>query len=142
MDVQTGTPKREKPRILIVEDDPAVRRSMQLLLQGQGFDSRGYPSGEALLSNPDFGDPACLVADYRMEPLDGITLLSRMRDQGWLGPAVLVTGFPSAELSQRAVAAGYSAVFEKPLRERSLIDTLWRLVEAAGPADGRNDARQ
>jgi FixJ family two-component response regulator len=142
MDAQTGTPKREKPRILIVEDDPAVRRSMQLLLQGQGFDGRGYPSGEILLSDAGFGNPACLVADYRMEPLDGITLLSRLRDQGWLGPAVLVTGFPSPELSQRAIAAGYAAVFEKPLRERSLIDTLWRLVDAAGQAAGGGDAQK
>ena len=134
MDAHTGTPKREKPRILIVEDDPAVRRSMQLLLQGQGFDSRGYASGEALLSDAGFGNPACLVADYRMETLDGIALLSRLREQGWLGPAVLVTGFPSPELSQRAAASGYAAVFEKPLRERSLIDTLWRLVEASGQA--------
>src|SRR5665647_1872682 len=115
MAAQTGTSQQERPRILIVEDDPAVRRSMLLLLQGQGFDSRGYPSGEALLSDPAFGNPACLVADYRMEAVDGIALLSRLREQGWMGPAVLVTAFPSGELAQRAVASGYAAVFEKPL---------------------------
>jgi FixJ family two-component response regulator len=129
MIAQTGAPGPGKPRVLIIDDDPAVRRSMQLLLQGQGFDVRSYASGEALLSEAGFGNPACLVADYRMEKLDGIALLSHLRGRGWLGPAVLVTGFPSGELSRRAVDSGYSVVFEKPLRERSLIEALWRLIQ-------------
>jgi FixJ family two-component response regulator len=107
---------------------------MQLLLQGQGYNVRAYASGEALTAEVAFGNPACLVCDYKLEKLDGITLLSRLRSAGWSGPAVLVTAFPSTELFERATASGYSEVFEKPLRERALVQAVSRLVHAAKPA--------
>ena len=128
MDADAALVRDERPRLLIVEDDPGVRRSMQLLFHGQGFDVRAYGSGEALLADSRAEDPACLVADYRMQGLDGIALLSTMRTRGWAGPAVLVTGFPSPDIAARATAAGYGAVFEKPLRERSLVEAVLRMV--------------
>lgn len=132
MDAQTGLPRLTKPRILIVDDDPAVRRSMQLLLQGQGFDVRGFPSGEALLADAGFSSAACLIADFRLGKLDGLVLLSTLRGLGWEGPAVLVTAFPSGPLADQAIASGYTAVFEKPLRERSLIEAVKRLAAHGG----------
>jgi FixJ family two-component response regulator len=129
MDVKTGSPAPSKPQIVIVEDDPAVRRSLQLLLRGQGFDVRAFASAETSTADGVFGKPDCLVADYRLERLDGIALLSRLRSAGWQGPALLVTAFPSAELAERAIRSGYAAVFEKPLRERSLSEAIWQLVK-------------
>jgi FixJ family two-component response regulator len=72
------------------------------------------------------------VADYKLDRQDGIALLCHLREEGWQGPAVLVTAFPSAELSQRAISSGYAAIFEKPLRERSLSEALLRLVQSSG----------
>jgi hypothetical protein len=45
---------------------------------------------------------------------------------------VLITAFSSAPLAERAASSGYAAVFEKPLRERSLTETVSRLVKDAG----------
>jgi FixJ family two-component response regulator len=142
MDANTGSTAPSKPQVVIVEDDPAVRRSLQLLLRGQGFDVRAFASAETSTADGVFGNPACLVADYKLDRLDGIALLSSLRDSGWQGPAVLVTAFPSTELVEHAVKSGYAAVFEKPLRERSLSEAIWRLVDAAAPsAQAKNQLR-
>ena len=133
MDALAGSTRPDRPRLQIVEDDPGVRRSMQLLFQGQGFDVRAYPSGEALLADRKSSDPACMIVDYKLGGLDGITLLQTLRERGWSGSAVLVTGFPTNDLAKRASDAGYAMLFEKPLRERSLIEAVRRL--AMWPAD-------
>jgi FixJ family two-component response regulator len=140
MDPKTGSLAPGKPQIVIVEDEPAVRRSLQLLLRGQGFDVRAFASAETSTAEGVFGNPDCLVADYKLERLDGIALLSRLREEGWQGPAVLVTAFPSVELAERARASGYAAVFEKPLRERSLTEAIWRLVAWTDGSGSSSDA--
>jgi FixJ family two-component response regulator len=101
---------------------------MQLLLQGQGLDVRAYANGMPLLADPASNDAACFIADYRLDGEDGIAVLQALRGRGWNGPAILVTAFSSYSLTQRAIEAGFTSVFEKPLREHTLVDTVLRLV--------------
>jgi len=117
-----------RARLLLVEDDPGVRRSLQLLLRGRGFEVRAYASGLALLADPTALGAVCLVADYRMPEIDGLLILRRLRELGWQGQALLITAFPSARLVDQAVAAGYSRVIEKPLVEAALVDAVQRAV--------------
>ncbi len=125
-----ATPVRERPRLLLVEDDAGVRRSLQLLLRARGFDVRAYSAGTALLADPLSADAGCFVADYSMEDLDGVEVLARLRSRGWNGPAILITAFPSPDLKERAFAEGFNEVLEKPFREHVLGDTIVRLVNA------------
>ena len=124
------TPSR--PKVLIVEDDAAVRRSLQLLLQGRGYDVRSYASGAALLADRSTRDAACIVADYAMPDIDGIALLRELRADGWSAPAILVTAYHSQSLVERAEIEGFAQVFEKPLPDRLLSDTVVRLVGEPG----------
>jgi len=119
-----------RARILLVEDDPGVRRSLQLLLHGRGFEVRAYASGLALLADPTALEAVCLVADYRMPEIDGLLILRRLRDLGWRGQALLITAFPSDGLIDQALAAGYSRVIEKPLVEAALVEAVGRVVAA------------
>lgn len=129
MDIATGLTERHRPRVLIVENDPAVRRSMQLLLQGRGFDVKAYAVGEHLLVEAAREPPDCFIADYLLDGPDGIAVLQALRQQGWAGPAILISAFASRELSARAIDAGFTHVFEKPLRERALIECVSRLAD-------------
>lgn len=117
-----------RPKILVVEDDPAVRRSMQLFLQGRGFDVRAYATGQSVLDDAAASDAAGMVADYQIESIDGIELLGRLRARGWGGVALLITGYPSEELERSATAAGFTAFFEKPLNQHNLIEALEHLT--------------
>jgi FixJ family two-component response regulator len=128
------TQRTQRERILLVEDDPAVRRSMQLLLQAQGFDVRAYANGITLLADETNDDAKCFVADYRMDDLNGIAVLTRLRERGWSGPAVLITAYATNDLSGAAIAAGFDVVLEKPLRKHALVEAVMRLTRATGTA--------
>lgn len=128
MDLMSDQWPTPRPKILLLEDDPAVRRSLQLLLQGQGYDVRSHAAGASLLADANTKDAVCLVADYFMDDLDGIAVLSRMRENNWRGPAILITGFPSAELRERAAVAGYATILEKPPRPNTLVELVSCLV--------------
>jgi FixJ family two-component response regulator len=130
MDIARGVLANKKVRILLVEDDPAVRRSLQLVLHAHGFDVRAYSGSAALLADRTALEAACLVADYRMNDRDGVDTLVHLRELGWSGPAILITGFPSAGVTSVARSAGFDAVFEKPLRNHALVKVIQSLVQA------------
>jgi FixJ family two-component response regulator len=132
MDDTNGTLPTERPKILLVEDDPAVRRSLQFLLLARGFDVRAHASGATLLADPLIDKAVCFVADYRMDDLDGIEVLARLRARAWDRPAILITAYPSQDLIERATKAGFDAVIDKPFREHMLADTVVRLIGTDG----------
>jgi len=112
------------PTILLLEDEPAVRRSLQLLLQGSGFAVRSYASAAMLLADPLARDAAVLVADYRLPEGDGLAVARALREGGFAGRCILITAYPSRELSAAARAQGFSRVFEKPLASRVLVEAV------------------
>ncbi|EQB10812.1 MULTISPECIES: response regulator transcription factor [Sphingobium] len=120
------------PVITLVDDDPGVRRSVQLLLRSRGYDVRSYASSTAMLADAHVLDAACLVTDYLMPELDGIAVLDALRERGWKGPAILVSAYCSPRLLERAQRQGFASVMEKPLREHFLSETVSRLIGNGG----------
>lgn len=132
MPIRTGMRPVAGLHILIVEDDPGARRSLLLLLTGRGFDAVAYSTAEQALADAAANPPACLIADYRLDHSDGIALLTALHDQGWHGPAILISAFGTSDLAARAEAAGFAMIFEKPLREHALVDAVRRLTSNRG----------
>lgn len=128
MNGNAGQVTASRRRVFLVEDDPGVRRSLQLLLQGRGFDVSAYPAPDSILLDDTLDQAACLVADYRLDASDGIMLLRSLRARGWRGPAILVTGYATPELRRAAEEAGFGAFLEKPIRENALINTIRALM--------------
>lgn len=122
------------PNIILVEDDPAVRRSLLLLLQGRGFAAKAWSAADPALAEAARAAPDCLIVDYRLEGDDGIAMLGSLRAQGWDGPAILISAYASGELSEQARAAGFALVLEKPLREHALVDAVTRLTRSGSPS--------
>jgi FixJ family two-component response regulator len=121
-------PTKRRPIMLLVEDEPAVRRSLQLVLQGSGFTVRSYGSGATLLADPDASLADGLVADYRLPDGNGLSVLDGLRAAGFKGHAILITAFGSSDLAARAQQAGFDRVLEKPLADRVLRDAIAGLV--------------
>jgi two-component system, LuxR family, response regulator FixJ len=117
-----------RTRILLVEDDAAVRRALQLLLTGEGYDVRSYGSGTGLARDPEALAAACLVADLMIPERDAVELLQDLRGAGWAGKAILVSGFLTSERTSRAYDAGYDRVLAKPLREAVLTNEIANLL--------------
>lgn len=109
----------ERPRVLLVEDDSAVRRSIQLILHARGYDVRAFSSGALALADPSALDAACLVTDYRMAGMSGLELLRGLRAVGWQRPAILITGDRSDHIEDMADGL-FDEILEKPLLDRRL----------------------
>jgi FixJ family two-component response regulator len=115
-------PKTPGPIILVIEDDDAVRRSLKFALELEGLEVHLYESGEQLLADPDLPSTGCLVVDYVMPGMDGITLVERLRQRHVTLPAFLITARTSPALRERALRSGFRQVLEKPLEDSSLLD--------------------
>lgn len=113
-----------RPTLLLVENDDGVRRGLQLLLQGQGFDVHAFASARAALANTGLHAARYLVADYALADSDGIELITALRARGWHGVGVLITAFASADLRVAALAAGFVAMLDKPFRDDDLLRAL------------------
>ncbi|WP_324749421.1 response regulator [Sphingomonas sp. LY54] len=114
------------PRILIVDDDAALRSALTFSLELEGFAVEAFESGEALVARGPVPDPGCLVLDYHLPGMDGLALLALLRARGVALPALIITSLPTRSLAARAAAAG-AAIIEKPL----LCDALAAAIRAA-----------
>lgn len=119
-----------RPVLLLLGDDPVVRRSLQMVLQGQGFNVCAYASPAMLLAGSLALQAACLVTEYRLADMSGIDVLAALRARGWAGPSILITSEGSNEVTRQALGAGFEAVLQKPLGHFSLAKMVMRLVLA------------
>ena len=117
-----------RPCVMVVEDDAAIRRSLQLLLRSRGYDVRAYASPRYALADKQNRDSACLIADLLLPGVDGLMLLSDLRADGWDGPAILISGYITPERRAQAAHTGFDAVLEKPVGDIKLVDTMSSLI--------------
>jgi FixJ family two-component response regulator len=117
-------------RILLVDQDPALRAALAFSMEIEGFAVDAYDSLAALAGRGPFPAGACLVIDHRLQGLDSLDLLNSLRRRGLDLPAVLLATNPRAELRRRAAHAGV-AIVEKPLLGDALLDAVRRARPAA-----------
>jgi len=113
------------PRILLVDGDPAVRASVEFMLDVAGFCVRGTASAEAVLADGDAAGFDCIIVDYRLPGMDGLSLLRQLRSEGVGCPAIVIATNPPRRLRRALEEAGVHLI-EKPL----LSDRLRTVVEA------------
>ena len=123
-------PFDERPLVLIVDDDAAVRGSLKFALELEGFRVDTCESGEDLLARQLPQGAACLVIDQRLPGMDGLAALSRLRERNNQLPALLITSHPQPALRAAAAAAGVPIV-EKPLMGQTLRDSIHKALARA-----------
>jgi two-component system, LuxR family, response regulator FixJ len=109
-------------QVAVVDDDDAVRESLQFLLETAGFSVATYHSASHFLNDATLADLICLVVDQHMPEQTGLQLVSRLRGQGATLPIALITGSSSPDLVRLARQLGVSQVMEKPLDDDLLLD--------------------
>lgn len=116
-------------RVFVVDDDPVVLDSLQLLLASAGLETEGFSSADALLASPDLAGAGCLVVDVRLPGISGLELVRRLRLEGRGIPAVMITGHFEALADAQAEADGILAVLHKPFTAEELIHWVERAFE-------------
>jgi two-component system, LuxR family, response regulator FixJ len=119
------------PLILIVDDDAAVLNSLCFLLETEGFEVRAFGEIGELLSTEVMPKPDCLILDHSMPVMNGFDVLFCLREKNIKAPAILITSHPDRMLRNRALAAGFSRVVEKPLLGDQLVDGIREIVFVA-----------
>jgi len=116
--------------LLVLDDDSAVRQSLKFALEIEGFEVRTYASPSELLRDDDLPAFSCLIVDYHMPEMDGLNVITRLRERRTPLHAVLITSHPSASIRERARATGVP-VIEKPFNADLLRATVAATVAAA-----------
>jgi two-component system, LuxR family, response regulator FixJ len=109
--------------VVIVDDDPAVLGALAFSLELEGFRVTTYRSGPELLAEPTVAQSGCLVIDFKMPEMDGLELLTALRQRGVRLPAILITSHPTEAVRRRAEAAG-APIIEKPLLGEALSNAI------------------
>jgi two-component system, LuxR family, response regulator FixJ len=132
----------EAPRIFIVDDDEAIRDSLQLLLQSAGFrDIVAYGSAREFLAEAEPGPGECLLLDVRMPDMDGLELQEALNRRGLKLPVIIMTGHGDVPIAVRAMKAGANDFLEKPFSDELLLDCLRRArAQAAESLRGQEEA--
>lgn len=115
-------PAAVRPRILLVEDDAALRRALTFSLRIEGYEVDAMDRGEALLDHALEGS-AVIVIDQNLPDLTGLECLARLGDRGAAPPAILITAELPARLKAQADRLG-ATVVQKPILGDALITAL------------------
>jgi len=109
------------PLIAIVDDDDALRNSLDNLLRSVGFRVHGFASAEAFLQAQPAPETACLLLDVRLPGMNGLALQRQLVAAHGSLPIIFVTAYADDDVRARALAAGAVAFLSKPFREEDLL---------------------
>ena len=122
-------PKKET--VYVVDDDEAVRDSLQWLLEGKGYRVRCFESAESFLSRYDPREVACLIVDIRMGGMTGLELQSRLIETKSPLPIVFITGHGDVPMAVDSMKKGAMDFIQKPFNETHLVDLVERMLDHA-----------
>ena len=117
------------PLIVVIDDDTAVRNSLEFSLGIEGFAVHTYESAEDVLQTAELSDCRCLIVDQNMSGMTGLELISSLRRRGVEIPAVLISGHVTPMLTTQARACGVPVV-EKPFPGGELLELIRAAVGA------------
>jgi two-component system, LuxR family, response regulator FixJ len=105
----------------VIDDDEAVRESLEFLLRTAHFTVQTYDSAVAFLAALPGGNSGCIITDVRMPEMSGIDLLRRLKELGNTTPVIVITGHGDVPLAVEAMKIGAADFLEKPFDEDSLL---------------------
>ena len=126
-----------KGTVYVVDDDEAVRDSLQWLLEGNDYRVRCFESAEGFLTRFDPREIACLIVDVRMPGMNGLELQDELLRRGCTMPLVFITGHGDVPMAVDTMKKGAIDFIEKPFNEVVLRDLVDRMLQKA-----RLDAEQ
>ena len=132
--------KAPDPVVYVVDDEPAVRDSLAMLLRSVGLATRTFDGARGFLDAFQPAPNACLLADVRMPGMSGLELQEALRARGLKLPVIVLTGHGDIAMAVRAMKAGAADFIEKPYNDQVLIDAVHRALAASrspqpAPAD-------
>ena len=120
--------------VYVVDDDEAVRDSLQWLLEGKDYRVRCFESAESFLSRYDLREVACLLVDIRMGGMTGLELQNRLIESRSPLPIVFITGHGDVPMAVDTMKKGAMDFIQKPFNQEQLVALVERMLDRARDA--------
>jgi FixJ family two-component response regulator len=117
------------PTVMVIEDDAAVRESLDGLFRSVGLRVKLFPSVQDFLRSDEEDSPGCLVLDVRLPGKSGLEFYEESTRQGKRRPVVFISGHADVPMSVRAMKAGAVEFLTKPVRDQDLLDAVQAAIE-------------
>ena len=124
----------KKGTVYVVDDDEAVRDSLQWLLEGKDYRVRCFDSAESFLSRYDPREVACLIIDIRMGGMTGLELQDRLIERHSPLPIVFITGHGDVPMAVESMKRGALDFIQKHFKEEELLCLVDRMQDTAREA--------
>lgn len=121
----------KKGTVYVVDDDEAVRDSLQWMLEGKDYRVRCFDSAESFLNRFDAREVACLIIDIRMPGMTGLELQSRLIEAHSPLPLAFITGHGDVPMAVDTMKKGAMDFIQKPFHEEQLVPLVERMLEQA-----------
>jgi len=112
------------PTVFVVDDDPALRRSLSYLIESVGLEVESFAGGEEFLQACDPDRPGVLVLDLRMPGIGGLDVQRELNRRGIELPIILLTGHAEVSTAVRSLKEGAFDFIEKPFSDQVLLDSI------------------
>jgi len=117
------------PMVFVIDDDAAVRQSLQWLIESVNLPVITFGSAQEFLDKYDRERPGCVLLDVRMPGMSGLELQERLTKDGCPLPIIFITGHGDIPMAVRTIKAGAADFIEKPFGDQDLLDRLHRAME-------------
>jgi RNA polymerase sigma factor (sigma-70 family) len=114
--------------VFIVDDEPAIRKSLALLIQSVGLAAQAFGSADEFLASYDPRRPGCLILDVRMPRMSGLELQRALADRQVQIPIIIITGHGDMSVAVRGMRMGAVDVMEKPFNHQVLLDRVQEAI--------------
>jgi two-component system nitrogen regulation response regulator NtrX len=112
------------PRILVIDDEPAIRDTMRMILEYEGYECLTAAAGAEGLTLTERESPDLVFLDIKMPGMDGLETLSRLRGMNDALPVVIVSAHGTASTALEAGRLGAFRFIEKPLSKDYVLDAI------------------
>jgi FixJ family two-component response regulator len=117
------------PTVFIIDDDAAVRASIQDLLESLGLRSESFATAEQFLRSRRSEGPSCLILDVRLPGINGLDFQRRLADAGFQIPIVFITGHGDIPMTVKAMKSGAVEFLTKPFHDQDLQDAIRQALD-------------
>jgi FixJ family two-component response regulator len=115
--------------VFIIDDDAAVRSSIQDLLQSLGLRSECFATAEEFLKSKRPDGPSCLILDVRLPGISGLDFQRRLAEAGVHTPIIFVTGHGDIPMTVRAMKSGAVEFLTKPFLDQELMRAIRQALD-------------
>jgi two-component system nitrogen regulation response regulator NtrX len=116
--------------VLVVDDEAAIRDSLHMILEYEGYRVEEAASGSQALTKVGERAPDAIVLDIKMPEMDGLEFLKALRERGYEMPVLMISGHADVATAVEATRRGAFDFFEKPLQRERVLLSLRNAIEA------------